>query len=261
MAPTASGPSAPSGVPIYRQTVDDLRKKVMAAANVFRQLDPEVYPRITLRPHGVEEIELYLHNIPTGEPDGWYMFQTCLDRFLGAYKAQDEERKILSRAPTRLGRDLTRVEIPSLSDEERQILLMSNKEFTVRYGDGVAMANPPHRGGAVQNLAPAPQAPPAITQATDDRIRQLEALIASLQGQILAQPKLAEVPLAPIPEFNGDPSHSWDEQVALQEATRGKEDPPSRPSFGPSGGTGAVPPTPSGSGGARKAPPKPTTAM
>lgn len=237
-------------VPNYARSVDDLRSKVMKAAGIFRPYDPEVYPQVRLRLHGAEEIDLYLHNAPTvagvNHPPGWYGLQKCLDDFLPIYKRQDEDRKILARAPERIGRTIT--DPLSVTPEERGILLMSNKEYGVRG----------YRTPQVAVATPAKAGPPNGGQS--NKIAQLEAMIASLQDQISSGPASqgkrvsfeeahgsAQRPISPPPK-------DWADDEPAESPSR------SDPEGGPTAPKAPDPTNKSGPGAEkRKAPPPKTT--
>jgi len=217
------------------QTVDDLRKKVMGAAGVIRPYDPEVYPRITLRLHGVEIIELFVHNPPTGEVAGWYEFQHCLDSFLPLYKKEDEKHKIVSRSLARLGREITEDMVSSVSSEDRKILLMSNKEYAVKASALKKAAPVTIKSTGVSTRVES--ASVEVEQAA--KIRQLEAMIMALSSREDSTGKNIPVPPQEV---------SWADEVERCSPPVGSPPDPNR-----------VPPKPSGSGANRRIPPIPTT--
>jgi len=242
-------------VPNYAKSVDDLRTKVLKAAGIFRPYDPEVYPQVRLRLHGAEEIDLYLHNAPTvagvNHPPGWFGLQKCLDDFLPLYKRQDEDRKILARAPIRIGRTIT--DPMSVSPEERGILLMSNKEYGAL---GYRAPAPP--------VAPAAIAAPAMAgpsmEGQGKKIAQLEAMIASLQDQILSGPPSSPGKRVSFEEAHGSakrpispPPKDWADDEPVRAPVRGS---PPRASVAPKA---PDPTNKSGPAVERKAPPPKTT--
>jgi len=259
MAPQAqyAEPAAQqSAAPFYRPAVDEIRMRVMKAANLFRSFDPEVFPRITFRSHGIEEVELFLHSVP-GRTDGWVSYQLAVDTILPLFKRQDEERKIRSRGLARLGKDLSDANIAEISRQDREILLMSNKEYQNRFPSG------PQVSGPAQAEPAAPANPPArttevVAQKESEltaRISQLEATIVALQGQRLPPAPAKQVLRA---ESQRDRTSSWADEMEAEMPTR----PASKPVYGtkvpPSPGVATPAPTTTSPGGSRK-PPAPST--
>jgi len=254
MAPQAqnSGPSVQqAAVPVYRPAVDEIRKRVMKAANLFRSFDPEVYPRITFRSHGIEEVELYLHSVP-GRSDGWVSYQHAVDVILPLFKREDEERKIRSRGPTRLGRDLSDVDIAEISRQDREILLMSNKEYQNRFPSGFQAVKPE-----------VPVTPELATEVAAQKESELAARISQLEATIVALRERKALPSPGDRVIGADYRHR-----GLFEETDEEEDKePPEPALEPAGGT-YVPPRPGSTipepttvpspGGSRK-PPAPST--
>jgi len=251
MAPGAYGPPPVQqpAVPFYRQTVDETRKKVMKAANLFRDFDPEVYPRITFRLHGVEEIDVYLHNVPSGQ-NGWHNYQYAIDNILPLYKRQDEDRKMRSRGLARLGRDVSN-EIANLSPQEKEILLMSNKEFSARYSGQVPVVQQAPAAVAAQAPGPAPVVPRPVVPATPvpsqiesemaARIVQLQAALAAMGTQPLPGPEKAQALSEHVPPSTKRTSsrrRSWSDEV--EEEIPLPPPPPKVEAAPPLGGTSAA---------------------